>query len=52
MFGDRFEHGTPRIVTRKYAERFDCDTGLEILDFRVESRTEFSQRVLVRFLTF
>jgi hypothetical protein len=51
MSGDRFEPGTSRIVTRKNAEQFDGDTGLEFIDFRVESRTEVSQRVLVTYLT-
>ena len=47
MSGDRFEPGTSRIVTRNNAERFDGDTGLEFLDFRVGSRTEVSQRTLL-----
>ena len=47
MSGERFEPGTSRIVTRNNAERIDGDTGLEFLDFRVESRTEVSERVLV-----
>jgi len=51
MSGDRFEPGTSRIVATKNAEWFDIDTGLEILDFWVQSRTEVSQRVLVLNLT-
>jgi len=51
MSGERFEPVISRTVTRKNAERFEGDTGLEFLDFWVESHTEFSQRVLVSCLT-